>query len=167
MLGMLKTVKRRYGRAPLRASATCTLEQRRVPATVWQIGEGGLFVELPEVSSLPAMLAVAFELPGAGTHRVVAAPVWKTDGPTRAAPGAKRGAGCEFKDVSPKTREAVAEYVRRMKETYRQLQFQLALDRPTPQLPQLLRETNLDGVVDRKALKERVAVVVAQLQPTT
>lgn len=133
---------------------------------MWQIGEGGLFVELPEVKSLPDTLAVAFELPGHGTHRVTAHPVWRTDTPPRTAPGARRGAGCEFREVSPKTREAVAAYVKKMKETYRSLQFALALDRPTAQLPALLRETQLDRIIDKKELKERVAQVVAQLQPT-
>jgi hypothetical protein len=163
---MLRSVKRRFGRAPLHAAATCTLDSRRVDATVWQIGEGGLFVELPEVKALPQTLAVSFELPGHGAHRVVAAPVWRTETPPRVAPEAKRGAGCEFREVSPKTREAVAAYVKKMKETYRSLQFQLALDRPTPQLPALLRETRLERIADRKVLKEHVAQVVAQLQPT-
>jgi hypothetical protein len=171
---MMRSVKRRWGRAPIRVSAQCTFEeqrgerqrgeQKRVDGTVWQIGEGGLFVELPSVTTLPDMLAVSFELPGYGAHRVVAHPVWQTEKPPRAVPSAARGAGCEFRDVSPKTREAVAAYVKKMKATYSSLQFALALDRPTPQLPALLRETELDSIRDRKELKERVATVVAQLK---
>src|SRR6476659_8978326 len=127
---MLRTVKRRFGRAPLRVTAWCTMSTTSAPAsrvqcTVWQIGEGGMFVELP-IDTLPETLAVNFELPGHGSHRVVAAPVWST-----------------------KTKEAVAAYVKKMKETYRSLQFALALDRPTPQLPVLLRETELDRIRDR------------------
>ncbi|MBK7864583.1 MAG: PilZ domain-containing protein [Archangiaceae bacterium] len=161
---LLRTFKRKYGRAPLHVTAQCTLDARRIEATVWQIGEGGLFVELPQLEPLPKTLAVSFELPGLGLHRVVAAPVWATATPPRSVPAAKQGAGCEFKDVSPKTKEAVAAYVKKMKETYRSLQFALALDRPTPQLPQLLKETDLANIRDRKELKERVAVAIAQMQ---
>lgn len=165
---MMRAAKRRWGRAPIRATAQCTLDpSRRVEGTVWQIGEGGLFVELPSVETLPDSLAVSFELPGHGLHRVVAHPVWHTEKPLKAVPSAARGAGCEFREVSPKTREAVAAYVKKMKATYSSLQFALALDRPTPQLPSLLRETELDRVRDRKELKERVAAMIAQLQPAS
>ncbi len=169
---MLRSVKRRWGRAPIRATAQCTLDVssgtgRRVDGTVWQIGEGGLFVELPSVDTLPDMLAVSFELPGHGTHRVVAHPVWLTESPPRTVPSAARGAGCEFREVSHTTRKAVAAYVEKMKTTYTSLQFALALDRPTPALPTLLRETQLDRVVDRKELKDRVAAMIAQLRPAT
>ncbi|MBL8953184.1 MAG: PilZ domain-containing protein [Myxococcaceae bacterium] len=161
---MMRSVKRRWGRAPIHVSAQCTLQQGRVDGTVWQIGEGGLFVELPTLEALPETLAVSFELPGFGQHRVVAHPVWLTEKPPRAVPCAARGAGCEFSDVSNTTRKAVAEYVKKMKATYSSLQFALALDRPTPQLPALLRETELDRIRDRKELKERVATMVAQMQ---
>jgi hypothetical protein len=165
---MLRPVKRRFARAPLRVNAWCTLSTAagpasRVQCTVWQIGEGGMFVELP-VDSLPDTLAVNFELPGHGSHRVVASPVWRTSTPPRSVPTAKQGAGFAFREVSPKTKEAVAAYVKKMKQTYSSLQFALALDRPTPQLPVLLRETELDRIGDRKELKERVAAVIAQFQ---
>jgi len=164
---MMRAVKRRWGRAPIRATAQCTFEAGRVDGTVWQIGEGGLFVELPSVDTLPDTLAVSFELPGHGFHRVVARPVWRTEKPPKTVPTAARGAGCEFREVSPQTRRAVAAYVEKMKATYSSLQFALALDRPTPQLPALLRETELAGVRDRKELKERVAAMVAQLRPAS
>ncbi len=169
---MMTSTKRRWGRAPLRVTAQCTLGASaggaaRVDGTVWQVGEGGLFLELPSVAALPDVLAVSFELPGHGQHRVVARPVWTTDRPAQSLSGAARGAGLEFRDVSHTTRKAVAAYVKKMKATYSSLQFALALDRPTPQLPALLRETQLERVTDRKELRERVAAMLAQLQPST
>lgn len=157
-------MKRRFPRAPIQVVATCTFGQRRVEGILWQIGEGGLFVELPSIEALPDMLAVAFELPGDGVHHVVARPVWKTAAPLRSAPGSARGAGCEFKEIRRRTRDAIAAYLRKTKQTYSALQFALALDRSTPQLPVLLRETGLERVSDRKALKEHVATVIAQFR---
>ena len=167
---MLRSVKRRYGRAPICCEGTFTVRTvkgaERVGGTIWQIGEGGLFVELPTNMFIPESLAVSFDVPGFGTHRVLVSPKWHTDKPIRAVPGAASGSGCEFSDVSSQTREAVAAYVKRMKATYSSLQFALALDRPTPQLPQLLKETHLEILNDRRLIKERVAQVVAQLQPS-
>ena len=161
---MISMMKRRFGRAPIQVPATCTLTEQRIEGTLWQIGEGGFFVELPVIEGLPDALAVGFELPGHGAHRVVAKPVWRTQSAPRTAPGASRGAGCEFRDVGPTTRKAIAAYVKKMKQTYSQLQFALALDRPTPQLAALLRETRLEELRDRKVLKEHVAMIVAQMQ---
>jgi hypothetical protein len=164
---MSMQARRRFGRAPIKARATCTANQRRFEGTVWQIGEGGLLVELPPTENLPLELAVQFEIPGHGVHRVIARPIWVTEKPPRTAPDATRAAGCEFADASPKTREAVAAYVKKTKETYRSLQFALALDRPTPQLPTLLRETGLNSISDRRELKDRIAKAIEQLQQQT
>jgi hypothetical protein len=53
-----------------------------------------------------------------------------------------------------------------MKQTYEALQFALALDRPTPQLPALLREAGLESITDRRQLKEHVSQAISQFRTT-
>lgn len=161
---MIGLHKRKFGRAPICVSATCTFTTGRVQGTLWQIGEGGFFVEVPKVAVMPPTLAIGFEVPGHGQHRAVARPVWKTESTPRSVPKAAGGMGCEFRDLAPTTREAIAAYVKKTKQTYSSLQLALALDRPTPQLWPLLRETGLAEIRDRRALKAHVAMCVAQLQ---
>jgi hypothetical protein len=133
-------------------------------ATVWQIGEGGMYVELPPAAAEAGPMSIHFELPGAGGQRVVAQPTWKCDRPTRFAPKATCGVGVKFNEIAPATRESIAGYVRKTKQTYEALQFALALDRPTPQLPSLLRDTGLASMTDKRELKNYVALVIAQFR---
>jgi hypothetical protein len=156
--------KRKFPRAPIQVPATCVVGQDRISGTVWQIGEGGLFVELPSGASVAGPVAVQFDLPGAGGQRVVAEAAWSCDKPLRFAPKASGGFGLKFSEIAPTTRKSIAGYVRKMKQTYESLQFALALDRPTPQLPSLLRDTGLHTIRDRKELKDYVAQVIAQFR---
>src|SRR5581483_6813741 len=156
--------KRKFPRAPIQVPATCVVGQDRMSGTVWQIGEGGLFVELAAGKAVSGPMSVHFELPGAGGQRVVAEPAWSADKPLRFAPKATGGFGLKFSEIAPTTRKSIAGYVKKMKQTYESLQFALALDRPTPQLPALLRDTGLHTIRDRKELKDFVAQVIAQFR---
>jgi hypothetical protein len=163
----LSPLKRKFPRAPIHATATCTLGvgKQHLPATVWQIGEGGMFLELPVAASAEGAVAIAFELPGVGGQRVVAEPMYSLDKATRFAPYAVNGGvGFKFKDVAPATKAQIAHYVAKQKRTYEALQFALALRPPAPILPSLLRETGLTVIRDERELKEYVAQVIAQFR---
>lgn len=157
----LTATRRKHPRAPLKATASCTLSGRRTTGVVWQVSEGGLILELPETLPAPTPIAVAFDLPDQGTHRAVVEMVWQTDRAPRTAPQAKRGLGAKFVDITPASRDAIAQYVKKMKQTFEQLQLQLALSRSPQQLSKLIGDAGLTEVRDTKLLKERVAVAIA------
>ena len=69
---LMPSIRRRFPRAPIQATATCVVGQQRMNATVWQIGEGGMYVELPPAAAEAGPMSIHFELPGAGGQRVVA-----------------------------------------------------------------------------------------------
>jgi hypothetical protein len=161
------SVRRRFARAPIQVTATCVVGQQKMSATVWQIGEGGMFVELPPAAAEAGPLSIHFELPGAGGQRVVCQAAWKVSKPTRFAPKATCGVGVKFSEIAPATRESIAGYVRKTKQIYEALQFALALDRPTPQLPALLRDTGLAGITDKRELKNYVALIIGQFRSAT
>jgi hypothetical protein len=161
----LSALKRKFPRAPIHATATCTVGKHHMPATVWQIGEGGMFLELPVAASAEGAIAIAFELPGVGGQRVVAEPMYSLPRATRFAPYAVNGGvGFRFKDVAPATKAQIAQYVAKQKKTYEALQFALALKPPAPILPSLLRETGLFLIRDERELKAYVAQVIAQFR---
>jgi hypothetical protein len=139
--------------------------KQHMPATVLQIGEGGMFVELPVAASAAGAIAIAFELPGMGGQRVVAEPAYTVEKAPRFAPHAVHGGvGMKFKDVAPATKAQIAQYVAKQKKTYEALQFALALEPPAPILPALLRETGLYIIRDQRELKAYVAQVIAQFR---
>lgn len=159
----LRSNQRKLPRAPIQAPAVVTVGTEKLEGTLLQIGEGGLFIELKKEPKTAAPISVSFELPGFGPQRATAEIRWSVrPGQLRIAPTAQ-GVGCRFSSVMPQTKEQISQYVKRMKQTYSQLQFALALNRPTPQFQALLREVKLDGISDLKQLKERVDLVLAQL----
>jgi hypothetical protein len=136
-----------------------------VSATVWQIGEGGMFVELPTPARWAGAVTIHFDLPGAGSQRVVAEPVWTVNRATRFAPRALHGGvGMSFRQIAAATKAKIAQYVNKQKSTYQSLQFALSLEPPAPGLPWLMREAGLGTFRDRHELKTYVEQVIDQLQ---
>ena len=160
---MLHTQRRRFPRAPLESPAICTAPACRIDAVVWQVSEGGLFAELPVHDALPRRLAISFDLPGHGAHRVIAEPVWLSRGPPHAIPQATEGAGFVFRDLPMSSRAAMAAYVRQSRQTYARLQFELALDRPTARFAGLVRDAGLAGV-ESNVLKSHVRRALQRLR---
>lgn len=158
------SIRRRFPRAPIQSAATCVVGPTRLTCTVWQIGEGGLFIDVVPAAAELGPMSIHFELPGAGGQRVVAEAAWKIDRPTKFAPKAPGGVGVKFSDITPTTRKAIAAYVVKMKKAYESLQFALALNRPTPQLAALLRETGLSSITDPRELKDHVAQAIAHFR---
>jgi hypothetical protein len=159
----IATNKRRFPRAPLQASAELTHKGRQLKATVRQIGEGGLcFVCAQE---LDGNVAVEFELPGFGRQQMFSEVRWVVKpGESRRADGGY-ACGCRFTRIDQMSQAQIARYVSKVKLTYSQLQFALALGKPRAELLPLLREVGLHNLIDRQELKKAVADVIAQLQP--
>ena len=66
------------------------------------------------------------------------------------------GVGCRFTTVSATTRQAIRELIAQMKKSYSQLQFTLALNKPSPQLPQMLEKAHLAGMREGRELKDAI-----------
>lgn len=132
-------------------------------AHVLQIGEGGLFLDLQDPLVPMTQLHVKFDLPQHGSHDSVVEVRWYIPkGSLRIALDAS-GAGCRFLTVSPTTREAIAAYVKKTKQMYSQIQFQLALSRPLPHMQNLIKDAKLDRFRDSQTLKQHVDLVLQQL----
>lgn len=159
----IATNKRRFPRAPIEANAELTHQGKQLPATVRQIGEGGLcFVSTQE---LKGSVSVSFELPGFGKQQVFSEIRWCVKpGESRRAAGGY-AVGCRFTRIDQMSQAQIARYVSKMKMGYSQLQFALALGKPRAELLPLLRELKLTHIVDRGELKQLVGEVIAQLQP--
>lgn len=155
--------QRRGVRAPVRVPARVVDGTHTVDTEVLQLSEGGLFVALHAPPRGRLHFDVSFELPGQGwrTSRVEVMSVL-APGQFRQVPEAS-GLGCRFVGLDQATRVAIADTIRRVRQTYSQLQFALALSRPPPTLSVLLRQVGLQHVADRSELKRHVDSALQQL----
>ncbi len=159
----IATNKRRFPRAPLEASAEVTHQGKQLKGTMRQIGEGGLCFVCNE--ELKGNVSVSFDLPGFGRQQMFSEVRWCVKpGESRRASGGY-ACGCRFLRIDQMSQAQIARYVSKMKLSYSQLQFALALGKPRAELLPLLREVGLAHVIDRGELKALVGEVIAQLQP--
>jgi c-di-GMP-binding flagellar brake protein YcgR len=93
--------RRRYARVPLQADVTCTVGSRTINGITWNLSQGGIQVEVPQLSSKDAV-RLSFRLP-------VSAEVIEAAG-TVAWVGEKRQ-GIQFMNVSAKNQQSIRQFI--------------------------------------------------------
>lgn len=153
---MTLTSKRRgKPRAPVRAPAQVTAGEARHEGQVLQLSESGLLLALDAELAPGTRLVAMFELPGFGPQRVVAEVRW-------AQKAEQVRAGCQFVSVTAQSQLQFGTFVKKVKQSYSQVQLGLAMNKPRPTLLPLLRELQLDHL-DPQTLKATVKRAVADL----
>jgi CheY-like chemotaxis protein len=98
--GMLEN-RRRYARVPLQADVTCTVGSRTINGITWNLSQGGIQVEVPELSSKDRV-RLSFRLPVSGEVIEAAGTlVWV---------GEKRQ-GIQFTNVSAKNQQSIRRFI--------------------------------------------------------
>ena len=148
--------RRNQPRAPVQLRARVSWPGTELETRVLLISEGGCFVELKTPPARETRLKVSFDIPGKGPHTAEVEIRYTAElGDFRG----KRditGAGCRFTAVSATTRQAIRDLITQVKKSYSQIQFALALSKPSPQLPQMLEKAHLTGLREGRELKDAV-----------
>jgi hypothetical protein len=129
---------------------------RELDTRVLLISEGGCFLEVDPAPPKEALLKLSFVIPGKGPHSVDAEVRYTADAGDYRGKRDAVGVGCRFISASATTKQAIRDLIQQVKKNYSQIQFALAISKPTPQLPEMLEKAQLPPMKDARELKEAV-----------
>src|SRR5438067_344912 len=131
--------RRTQPRAPVQLPTHVAVQGRELDTRLLLIGEGGCFVAMSPAPPAATRMTLSFDLPGKGPHTATVEVRYAGEIREHGHGRDIVGVGCRFTVVSTTTKQAINELIFQLKKTYSQLQFALAITRPDPHLPQLLK----------------------------
>ena len=120
------------------------------------VSEGGFFLAMSPPPPKETRLKVSFDIPGKGPHSVEVEVRYTADLGDYRGRRDIAGAGCRFTVVSATTRQVIQELIAQVKKSYSQIQFALAINKPNPQLPQMLEKAHLEGMREGRELRDAI-----------
>lgn len=148
--------RRTQPRAPVQLECHVDWLGDEIDARVLLISEGGCFLELNPQPPKEAKLKLKFVIPGKGPHTAEAEVRYLADAGDYRGKRDAVGAGVRFTQVSSTTKQAIRDLIQQVKKNYSQIQFALAINKPTAQLPQMLEKAQLPPMKDQRELKDAV-----------
>lgn len=148
--------RRNQPRAPVHLKAHVAWPGGETETKLLLISEGGCFVQLSPPPSAQSRMKLSFDIPGKGPHSAEVEVRYSAELDDYKAGKDVLGVGCRFTVVSATTKQAIRDLVTQVKKNYSQIQFALAISKPTPQLPDMLEKANLPGLRQPRELRDAV-----------